>query len=376
MDWSAQVQGVLDWGSYCGLDTSASDTYPQQGNDFPQTPSWSRTRRKRVYPNRVDGKYPCAECDKAFLSHGARWNHVKAIHDKATYHCTYGSGVGGHVGNVYPTQSFGRAGDPNSLQFPYAMPSNSNQVRFTYPKAVEGKFPCPMCDKVYSDSGNRSRHVGAVHKKQTFFCDCGVHGSDKGYDFSEFVQSGRGMHDSSQESYHWPTGRGSSLTSTPLEAGGGHSCPQCGKTFANMGSRWHHIAAVHNKQTYACVCGNKYNYSYNLKRHKKRCPVFNTHGLDSFMESFQGKGTCFQPSWPDSVRSRQSISNRVYPGPVNGKYPCPECDKTFAGYGSRWNHVKAVHDKVVHICICGRTYSNGFNLKRHMRNCSLCVPTG
>ncbi|XP_067669367.1 uncharacterized protein [Haliotis asinina] len=36
------------------------------------------------------GLFPCPKCDKVFSSRGARWNHVKAIHDQATFSCVCG----------------------------------------------------------------------------------------------------------------------------------------------------------------------------------------------------------------------------------------------------------------------------------------------
>ncbi|XP_048246797.1 uncharacterized protein LOC124128197 isoform X36 [Haliotis rufescens] len=36
------------------------------------------------------GLFPCSQCDKVFSGRGARWNHVKAIHDQATFACVCG----------------------------------------------------------------------------------------------------------------------------------------------------------------------------------------------------------------------------------------------------------------------------------------------
>ncbi|XP_048246796.1 zinc finger protein 358-like isoform X35 [Haliotis rufescens] len=44
----------------------------------------------RVYPEPVNGNYHCPVCDKVFASHGARWNHVGAVHDRQVYACVCG----------------------------------------------------------------------------------------------------------------------------------------------------------------------------------------------------------------------------------------------------------------------------------------------
>ncbi|XP_067669360.1 uncharacterized protein [Haliotis asinina] len=36
-----------------------------------------------------------------------------------------------------------------------------------------GNFPCPQCDKVFSGSGTRWRHIAAKHKNVTYSCVCG-----------------------------------------------------------------------------------------------------------------------------------------------------------------------------------------------------------
>ncbi|XP_067669319.1 uncharacterized protein [Haliotis asinina] len=43
----------------------------------------------------------------------------------------------------------------------------------TYPKPIGGKFPCPECDKMFSSAGSRHNHVGAIHDRLIFACDCG-----------------------------------------------------------------------------------------------------------------------------------------------------------------------------------------------------------
>ncbi|XP_048247228.1 uncharacterized protein LOC124129002 isoform X12 [Haliotis rufescens] len=48
-------------------------------------------------------------------------------------------------------------------------------------------------------------------------------------------------------------------------------CAQCDKVFANTRSRRNHIAAIHDKVEYTCVCGKTYIYHPGLIKHQKTC---------------------------------------------------------------------------------------------------------
>ncbi|XP_048247312.1 uncharacterized protein LOC124129513 isoform X7 [Haliotis rufescens] len=62
---------------------------------------------------------------------------------------------------------------------------------------------------------------------------------------------------------------------------------------------------------------------------------------------------------------------RVYPKPIGGKYPCPECDKLFSSSGSRSNHVGAIHDKLIFACDCGKQYNYRQALILHKKTCQV-----
>ncbi|XP_046347779.2 uncharacterized protein LOC124128197 isoform X30 [Haliotis rufescens] len=55
---------------------------------------------------------------------------------------------------------------------------------------------------------------------------------------------------------------------------GGFPCQECSKVFSSHGARWHHIAAIHKKVTYTCVCGKVYTYRQNLLHHRKCCTLY------------------------------------------------------------------------------------------------------
>ncbi|XP_071084948.1 uncharacterized protein [Haliotis cracherodii] len=65
---------------------------------------------------------------------------------------------------------------------------------------------------------------------------------------------------------------GGSRAGSELTAGS-YPCAECGKVFASTGARCNHVAAVHNKKTYNCVCGKSYAYNTGLLAHRKNCPV-------------------------------------------------------------------------------------------------------
>ncbi|XP_067669364.1 uncharacterized protein [Haliotis asinina] len=50
-------------------------------------------------------------------------------------------------------------------------------------------------------------------------------------------------------------------------------CSQCDKVFANKGSRWHHVTAIHKKITFECVCGKSYSYKHGLLFHQRTCCI-------------------------------------------------------------------------------------------------------
>lgn len=104
-----------------------------------------------------------------------------------------------------------------------------------------------------------------------------------------------------------------------------------------------------------------------------------------------GLGISFGLSPPgvESIGQRTSVSyegqicgavrnsrGRVYPDPVGGNYPCPDCDKMFASDGSRWNHVAAIHDKLSFTSLCGKTFNYRHNLARHKKTCPICMEMG
>ncbi|XP_067669322.1 uncharacterized protein [Haliotis asinina] len=105
-------------------------------------------------------------------------------------------------------------------------------------------------------------------------------------------------------------------------------------------------------------------------------------------DDIRGLGISFgvSPADIDSIGHRTSVSfeggavrnsrGRVYPEPVGGNYPCPDCDKMFASDGSRWNHVAAIHDKLSFASLCGKTFNYRHNLARHKKTCPICMEMG
>ncbi|XP_048246801.1 uncharacterized protein LOC124128197 isoform X40 [Haliotis rufescens] len=109
----------------------------------------------------------------------------------------------------------------------------------------------------------------------------------------------------------------------------------------------------------------------------------NDNDADFDNEGYQGVNCNFAPvRYYDSVKGRSvdmdasayayNVSN---PEAAVGAYPCPHCDKSFASYGARWNHVGAVHEKKSYTCVCGKIYLYSHNLKRHKKTCSVFAST-
>ncbi|XP_067669305.1 uncharacterized protein [Haliotis asinina] len=53
----------------------------------------------------------------------------------------------------------------------------------------------------------------------------------------------------------------------------GFPCSRCDRVFASTGARCNHVATVHNKIKFTCVCGKVYAYQQGLIHHRKSCPM-------------------------------------------------------------------------------------------------------
>ncbi|XP_067669242.1 uncharacterized protein [Haliotis asinina] len=53
-------------------------------------------------------------------------------------------------------------------------------------------------------------------------------------------------------------------------------CPVCGKLFKDKGGLYYHKVSIHEKLTFTCVCGRKYNHKRSMDYHQKTCVVFNS----------------------------------------------------------------------------------------------------
>ncbi|XP_046347799.1 uncharacterized protein [Haliotis cracherodii] len=89
--------------------------------------------------------------------------------------------------------------------------------------------------------------------------------------------------------------------------------------------------------------------------------------LSHFRHPGQDQFSVCYPGRPFKDGSARSVG-----GTASKQYPCPQCDKVFANYGSRWHHISAIHKKVTYSCVCGKVYSYRYNLLTHQRTCVLC----
>ncbi|XP_071084583.1 uncharacterized protein [Haliotis cracherodii] len=62
---------------------------------------------------------------------------------------------------------------------------------------------------------------------------------------------------------------------------------------------------------------------------------------------------------------------RLREPPPSGSFPCPQCDKVFSGKSARRNHIEAIHEKVCHQCVCGKSYNYIQSYLRHKKQCQL-----
>ena len=148
-----------------------------------------------------------------------------------------------------------------------------------------------------------------------------------------------------------------------------YSCPQCGKHFSQKRYVESHVKTFHKDDCpFQCEdCGKRYKYHGALKRHRQS--VHERTGENSIVISF-GQQKQHNCSICSKVFKRKDLLNKhlVTHDKSKEKFSCEECGKLYGRRDNLLEHRKHHHPNFEknHICpLCGKQFSNKFNLKTH-----------
>ncbi|XP_046348939.1 hydrogen peroxide stress regulator 1-like isoform X26 [Haliotis rufescens] len=173
-----------------------------------------------------------------------------------------------------------------SSDVPHTQTSQAALDRLSHPQSSHSQSPgsssssfhqnVPHVPDYAGPSTSQVRHGDQSADDYLVFQDDNDYGDDNEADYSnDDIGMGRSYDGSS-------VSQGSQMLSDNLftflenvtPRGQGYPCPHCNKVFANVGSRWHHVTAIHDRVKFYCACGRNYSYKHALTRHQKGCSIF------------------------------------------------------------------------------------------------------
>ncbi|XP_035713821.1 gastrula zinc finger protein XlCGF57.1-like [Folsomia candida] len=283
--------------------------------------------------------YTCATCGKSFAQREAMKSHEKIHLEKSARDRSKCS--------VCPQTFLTRHG---------------LQGHFRAVHENQRNYPCPLCDKRFTQPSNLKRHVEGQHaanKELVHSCDrC----EDKTHSKRNLARHRanlqkytKGIH-STSERPRLPCGfLGCEKTflnkgNISRHVNNVHAqnpvrfpCTLCGKGFKARGELENHIPTHTTEKPYKCgTCGRNFTYKSALTRHEI------THLEKSTRDMLQCQ-VC-----PQTFLSRTNLKSHIRAVHENQRnYPCPLCDKRFANSSNLKRHVVAHHaanKELVHSC--------------------------
>ncbi|XP_046566305.1 zinc finger protein 816-like [Haliotis rubra] len=213
--------------------------------------------------------------------------------------------------------------DMSFVLFPASSTETSESLMRVQQCSANRLYQCEECGKTFTQPWTKKNHVDSVHRNMTFVCVCGKvyryrralkrHMKSGGYTIGSLDDEKlfTGLHFTSSEEisnrhtrnpgrergrisqFHTDYNQFNLMQVTsphPLNYGSLHcrrpkptsvSCPNCDKTFTTRRAMMVHKAAVHDRESYVCVCGKGYKYKPGLLYHKQHCPIVHIQNLSA-----------------------------------------------------------------------------------------------
>jgi len=120
--------------------------------------------------NEIPGKmcYTCSFCWKDFESKMKMYKHVKLEHPETTHGCTscgsrfiHQNNLDNHIRNAHPTND--QVTRQSDVDIKAENGPDQNESIDKSCKLLKKLFPCDFCEKVFTQSGNRRRHMVKRH---------------------------------------------------------------------------------------------------------------------------------------------------------------------------------------------------------------------
>ena len=195
---------------------------------------------------------------------------------------------------------------------------------------VKKKFPCQLCDKVFSQRQHVQKHILSVHSDdKNYKCiKC-----DKAFKLPQYLKRHQTIHSELRP----------------------YNCKYCTKSFSDPSAlgRHHRVHESNNVKSFVCsICDKRYTTIVYLRAHVKRTHNEKKYKCDLCPREIKGKG-------PLKEHIKQHSAS----------IQCYLCDKIFTTISQRNKHINGFHNKGDRISctMCSSTFKNKEYRSKHMK---------